>query len=152
MRTDLFWKYSMPRQDYNQHKAEHQEASLRNGPSWQSLCLTANTSVETGIDGTFFVVSVFVLFCFFPTQIKDCCQGEHLLIHRMHLCHVIYKDKAWLPLRSAFVVSLYESGSHVPKGSPCMWPPRDRRGGGGNTVTYMQACASLQMCLRNGDT
>lgn len=24
-KTDIFWKHSMPRQDYNQHKAESQE-------------------------------------------------------------------------------------------------------------------------------
>lgn len=93
----------MPRQDYNQLKAENQvtnvspEQSLRSWHSWQATFAgNSVTFVAIGTDGKLF-----------RFKLKDFCQGERILIHRVHLSHVTDKDKTWLLQESAFVVSLY---------------------------------------------
>ena len=93
----------MPRQDYNQLKAENQvtnvspEQSLRSWHSWQATFAGSSvTFVAIGTDGRLF-----------RFKLKDFCQGEHISIHRVHLSHVTDKDKTWLLQESAFVVSLY---------------------------------------------
>lgn len=59
MKTDVFWKKSMPRQDYNQLNAENPvtnvspEQSLRNSLG-KSLSLAAATFVAIGTDGRLF--------------------------------------------------------------------------------------------------
>ena len=79
----------MPRQDYNQLKAENQvtnvspEQSLRSWHSWQAtLAGSSVTFVAIGTDGRLF-----------HFKLKDFCQGEHILIPCVHLSHVTDKDK-----------------------------------------------------------
>lgn len=51
----------------------------------------------------------------FSLQVKDFCQGEHILIHHMHLYRVIYKDKTRLLQEPDFVVSLHRPSIPAPR-------------------------------------
>lgn len=141
----------MPRQDYNQPKAETQvtnvspEQSLRSWHSWQATFAGSSvTFVAIGTDGRLF-----------RFKLKDFCQGEHILIHHVHLSHVIDKDKTWLLQESAFVVSLYGPMDMFPRLAEKKKINSEKRGDEGRGVAMLQythgAYAELQIYLGNGD-
>ena len=149
LKTDAFGKQSMPRQDYNQLKAENQatnvppEQSLRSWHSWQAtLAGSSVTFVAIGTDGRLF-----------HFKLKDFCQGEHILIPRVHLSHVIDKDKTWLLQVSAFVVSVYGPMDMFPRLAEKEKINSEERGYegrgvgvGGNVIIYTQSiCGAIDI-------
>lgn len=118
LKTDIFWKRSMPRQDYNQQKAENQEPSLRNVPSWQSLSLTATTFVRIGIDGVFFPANEIF---FFP------CKWTYFNpLHAFVPCHLQGQN---LIHKSAFVL-FHGPSIHVQRLTLYGSSPQETRGVG----------------------
>lgn len=111
LKTDVFGKQSMPRQDYNQLKAETQvtnvspEQSLRSWHSWQAtLAGSSVTFVAIGTDGRLF-----------HFKLKDFCQGEHILIHRVHFVPCHWQGQNLTTSSVCFCCITLQAYGHVPK-------------------------------------